>query len=332
MKIVELEKILSKLPTGIAVLSEDGSRVMFMNEKFKDILKKLDIDVHRKEDLTRFFRLESFGTTNVVSSAGKVFGYSVYKVDNFYVISTKDISEKEYRLSLEREKKEVDLINYLFTIIRHEIGNPINTIKFTLSVMEKNLEEFKGKRLKDYIARLMAAVEELEKILTAMKNYSQFGRISILPVDLTDLVKKVVFLLTPTLRENQIDLVLNLAEEPLYVKGDPTAIKQVLMNVFKNSIEAFEDTNREKRRIKISSREEGKRTVLTIEDNGKGIKEELKEYLFFPFFSTKKSSSGMGLAICKGLMTAMGGKIIIESQEGEGTAVNLVFLKWKEEK
>ncbi len=322
----DLLKILDRVPVGIAMFSISGD-VLFINKRFRKILTELGVSSFSGKEISKFFKPETAGSTSIISVGKRVFGYSVYRVGSFFVITTKDISEKEFSLSLELEKKEVDLINYLFTMIRHEIGNPINAIKFTLSVMKENADDFTPEKLKEYIDRLMVSVSELEKILAVMKDYSKFGKVVLHPVNLNKLLKKFIFLIAPLIKQKGIDFIFKPMNRDIYIKGDPTAIEQVLVNIVKNSIEALEDNGKPRKRIYISVQEELDKVFLIVQDNGKGIPEEVKEYLFFPFFSTKKTGSGMGLALCKGFMTAMGGKILIESKEGEGTRVTLIFQK-----
>ena len=94
------------------------------------------------------------------------------------------------------------------------------------------------------------------------------------------------------------------------------------MNILRNAIDATANSNRPD--IRLAGRLEAGRIVVSVTDNGPGIDDETLEQVFVPFFTTKREGNGIGLSLCRQIMTAHGGEIAIESRSG-ATTVSLVF-------
>jgi signal transduction histidine kinase len=101
-------------------------------------------------------------------------------------------------------------------------------------------------------------------------------------------------------------------------------IEQVLINLIKNAIQAFDEQLDRKIEITAYSNEKG-RAVISVKDNGSGIDSEALEKIFIPFFSTKKTGSGIGLSLSKQIMRQHEGRIVVKSKLGEGTEFILRF-------
>ena len=100
------------------------------------------------------------------------------------------------------------------------------------------------------------------------------------------------------------------------------ALDQVILNLVKNAIEALEETGSP--RIRLKGRLDLGRTILSVSDNGPGVPEDVRDQIFIPFFTTKRSGSGIGLSLSRQIMTAHGGGISLDS-DGNGTTVRLTF-------
>ncbi|MDH5345681.1 MAG: ATP-binding protein, partial [Gammaproteobacteria bacterium] len=103
---------------------------------------------------------------------------------------------------------------------------------------------------------------------------------------------------------------------------DPALLDQVLVNVVTNAVDAAAGMKGPE--IRLTARLDVGRTVIRITDNGPGIDEDARDQVFVPFFTTKRQGSGIGLSLCRQVMTAHGGEIAIDSGES-GTTVSLVF-------
>jgi signal transduction histidine kinase len=117
-----------------------------------------------------------------------------------------------------------------------------------------------------------------------------------------------------------IETVLNLAEGLPPVRFSRNDLQHIVLNLVNNSLEAMEERGR---RIVIATREEDGGAVLSVKDDGPGIRPDLMEKVQEPFFSTKSGGTGLGLAICRALAWQNGGRLEIGSRPGEGTHVTM---------
>ena len=128
----------------------------------------------------------------------------------------------------------------------------------------------------------------------------------------------------PTLEQKKIEVETILKDTDLAVEADNSLLEQVLINLIVNAIEAVKD--RPNPRIVLTGfLANNRKTVIKVADNGGGIPPELLDKIFIPFFSTKKSGSGIGLSLCKQIMMLHKGNIQVQSVEEQGTAFMLQF-------
>jgi two-component system nitrogen regulation sensor histidine kinase NtrY len=131
-------------------------------------------------------------------------------------------------------------------------------------------------------------------------------------------------LMQPTLEQKNIELETILKDPDSILEVDTNILEQVLINLVVNAIEAVKDIARPKI-VLTAYYSNNNRPIIKVADNGNGIPEEILDKIFIPFFSTKKSGSGIGLSLCKQIMMLHKGNIQVQSIEGEGTAFFLTF-------
>ncbi|MDP5043481.1 MAG: ATP-binding protein, partial [Leeuwenhoekiella sp.] len=131
-------------------------------------------------------------------------------------------------------------------------------------------------------------------------------------------------LMKPTLADKQILLQFKTESPEMSLEIDSYLIEQVLINLILNAIDACVSAEHARVLITASQNTQG-RVQLKVIDNGTGIPEEIKDSIFIPFFSTKKTGSGVGLSLSKQIMTLHKGKIQIKSEPDTGTEIRLLF-------
>ncbi|MBC7851455.1 MAG: aminotransferase class V-fold PLP-dependent enzyme, partial [Chitinophagaceae bacterium] len=142
--------------------------------------------------------------------------------------------------------------------------------------------------------------------------------------NMRDMFENLNQLMAPTLEQKGIDIEVILKDPDLMMEVDSNLVEQVLINLLVNAMEALKD--RPDPRITLSAGVlQSNKVMLKIADNGTGIADELMDKIFIPFFSTKKSGSGIGLSLCKQIMMLHKGTIQVHSVDGEGTAFTLTF-------
>jgi two-component system nitrogen regulation sensor histidine kinase NtrY len=127
----------------------------------------------------------------------------------------------------------------------------------------------------------------------------------------------------PTLEKKHIELEIILRDPMLAIEADINLIEQVLINLLVNAIEAVKD--RDEPRIILSAEVQNNKTLVKVSDNGSGMPPELLDKIFIPFFSTRKTGSGIGLSLCKQIMLLHKGNIQAQSTEGLGSAFVMTF-------
>lgn len=212
-------------------------------------------------------------------------------------------------------------IGQLAAGVAHEIRNPLTTVKGFIQLIKPYLTDV-GKEdyatiALDEINRANDIIHEFLNTAKPQKHRKQF-------IDVSKLIKDIMVLYESEaiLRNINIEVIGECSNSLLYL--DIKQIKQVLVNIIKNAIEAIEEVNGpEKGSIHISTECNKGSAVIVIKDNGIGMKQETLEKLFDPFFSTKESGTGIGMTVCKKIIEDHLGKINVSSTINQGTTFRI---------
>jgi signal transduction histidine kinase len=142
-------------------------------------------------------------------------------------------------------------------------------------------------------------------------------------IKLQQVFENAELLLKPKIEELKIDCSYKISPNDLMVTADPDLIDQVLINLLLNAVDAVKD--QEKPIIAMFAHERNSRIKIEIRDNGYGIKPDILDKIFMPFFTSKKHGSGIGLSLSRQIMHLHKGSISVRSKQGEGTVFTLVF-------
>jgi len=245
------------------------------------------------------------------------------KVAN-HVLVKRDITEEKRLESIAEAANLMDNIGFIFSSIRHELGNPINSIKVSLSVLESNLETYNTEDIKRFTNRGLYDIGRVEYLLKTLKNFSVFERPDIQPTDMQALLQKLTQLTEKDLARQYIMLAVIPPIAPLTGLLDPRAFLQVLLNLITNAVAAMEETDNKMITITLCQKQRGQIT-FTIEDNGAGMDEHIVRNLFRPFFTTKPKGTGLGLVIAKKMLSKMNCSISAKSQKEKGTCMEIII-------
>jgi signal transduction histidine kinase len=252
----------------------------------------------------------------------QLLGYTVYRSRSFAWVLVRDITNKARLESIAEAVETMNNIGYCFAAVRHELGNPINSVKAALSVLRANLDTYSGATVAEYLDRIAAEVGRVENLLRSLKSFSLHERPTPRPLELGAFVAQFVKYVEDDARKAGIRVETSLPPQ-CWASCDPRALQQVLLNLYANARDALRQRDRPEIRI-LLSRSDGLAS-LRIADNGAGISEEEARDLFKPFFTTKESGTGLGLVISRKLLARMGATISVESQERRGTTVHLAL-------
>ena len=241
---------------------------------------------------------------------------------NFVAIS-RDITGQKRLESIAEAANLMTNIGYIFSGIRHEIGNPINSIKMALTVLNNNMATYSREMIKEFTERCLGEIIRVEYLLRALKNFSMFETPDVSCVRLDLFIKDFVALVDDDFRKKDIAIHVELPNGPVFGYADPRAMHQVFLNLFTNAADALTDV--EAPRITVVLKKETRLVCIEVSDNGIGMSESEIINLFQPFYTSKANGTGLGLVIVKKMLAKMNSTIKIRSQKGLGTRV-LIFI------
>ncbi|OCA88119.1 PAS domain-containing sensor histidine kinase [Bacillus sp. FJAT-27225] len=231
----------------------------------------------------------------------------------FQVIIKDITSQKETEEKLLQAEK-LSLIGQMAAAIAHEVRNPITSIKgFTQFLNEKDPNE--------YCQVILGELDRLDGIVNDLLVLAKPPLSNAVVSNLVRLTQNVLALLKPFTEIENITYKENYESSEILVQCEEDKMKQVLINVLKNAIEAMPSGGI----LSISISREGDVVRLTVEDEGTGIEKEDLAKIGEPFYSTKQNGTGLGLMVCKKIIEEHGGRIYIRNRETIGTAVSILL-------
>lgn len=242
-------------------------------------------------------------------------------------IINRNITENKRLVSVAETMNLMENLGYIFSGIRHEIGNPINTIKMTTSVLKNNLDRFSKDHVLEYLERVMHEVNRVEYLLKNLKNFNMFEEVNPTSIDLPSFMEQFLKLVSDDLEKKGIKILCELSPDAKTAYVDSRAFHQVLLNILTNSSDALKDADCPT--ISITIEKKPKKINFKIMDNGHGIAESHKKDIFKPFFTTKSQGTGLGLNIVQKIVNRMSGTIDIDSCPELGTTVTITIPEGK---
>lgn len=327
------EDILKGIDIGIIIIDPKEKTLEFCNMATLNILQTSENQLNYRT-LEGYFLTDnkgsrvselstSPGSSRVVRHGQRMLGFSIYPVSEFHVcIFIRDITEKMRLESIAQAVNTMDNIGLIFSGIRHEIGNPLNSIKMTMSVLQKNIDSFSRETTCNYIDRVVAEVARMEYMLKSLKNFSMYEKFDIEPVNFGAYLDNFMDLVARDFEAKKIALSFASLPKATTVMIDPRAMNQALLNILGNAADALEGHSSPS--IHIVPRLGNDHISLEIGDNGCGMSSDQLKNLFQPFCTNKEHGNGLGLVITRKLLARMNVSIAIESMAETGTTVRLI--------
>jgi len=236
----------------------------------------------------------------------------------------------------ELQQQELEAWQNLTRVLRHEIMNsitPISSLTSTLrEILDKEmlkkenhfeLQQEGAEDLREGLSTIENRSKGLIKFIDAYREYTSLPKPVIVSVRLKDLIEKVSQLLKTDLKKTNIDFQYSCSSEYLTIQADAEMIEQVLINLLKNAIEALSET--EKPYLKLIGSYNENVVKIEVIDNGSGIIKEAIDKIFVPFYTTKRTGSGIGLSLSRQIMQMHNGSLNVESEPDVKTIFTLRF-------
>lgn len=334
-----LQKILELVDTGILSYDTKGGDVMWMNESLKLLLnipylKTIHSLEKRDEALYKEITALKPGESKVITvTADKttlkvLLSATAFQTESkvYKLIAFQNINEA-------LDETESKAWQKLLSVMTHEIMNSVapisslaETLKNRLQLSLKDLNNNSGSLddLELGIDTIKRRSEGLLKFAETYRNLNKITNPNLKNIYVRDMFENLHRLMQPTFEQKNIELEIILKDPDLTLDADTDLIEQVLINLILNAAEAVKEVANP--RILLSAYiTTSNKVVIKVADNGIGISADLMEKIFIPFFSTRKTGSGIGLSLCKQIMMLHKGNIKVQSVAGEGTAFLLLF-------
>ncbi|KPL07924.1 hypothetical protein AMJ86_02420 [bacterium SM23_57] len=277
--------------------------------KTPNLQKPIEFPVHTRSGQTIDFR---WTESAVADESGKMTGWIGFG---------EDLTEKKALEQKLIQSEKLAATGRLAAAVAHEINNPLQGIKSNFNLIAKHLsddfdETFRVPLVSEGLNRIAAIVHRLLDVHRPRS-------MEITAVDLPALIYGVFILLEPSFRETKIELKQKWPDNPLPVRGTYSDLHQVFLNLMLNSIDAMPEGGK----IIIEVTQTKTRTELLFSDTGHGIAQSDLEYIYEPFFSTKKDSKsiGLGLSVVRGILESLDAQIEVLRTGQEGTCFKIVL-------
>ncbi len=224
-------------------------------------------------------------------------------------------------IPLERE------MSHLYSMIIHELKNPIAAIRAMVQVMEASIREGtqENEKMLEYTSLILEEIDRMNRILSSIMKLAKPRTRFDYRFDLLDTVKKALGTWSEDFKTQGIKMTLISNREKILFMGNPDEIHQIINNILRNSREALEGIENPK--VTVTLWDEGKEIILSVKDNGRGISEEILEKIKTSFYSSKPQGLGLGLFVVRSIVKRHRGKVTINSSPGKGFEITIKFPK-----
>ncbi len=258
-------------------------------------------------------RVVSWQSTRVRDKNGDILIYA----------SGLDVTEVKALEHRNRLAKHLVAVGTLAAGLAHEIRNPLNSANLQLRLLDRRIAKRVGDDTDGTLRGPIALVQqEIERLSNLVQEFLQFARPRVLSIeeniDIAEIAEQVIEMERPSVEEHGVEVELD-APQPVEIAADPAKIRQVLLNLTRNSIEAVGYGGR----VVVKVSRDGAGAQIVVRDNGPGLSEEVLVRIFEPFFSTKPEGTGLGMAICHSVITQHGGDIRVRSHNGAECEIRL---------
>ena len=228
--------------------------------------------------------------------------------------------------SVRRIENEIELSRRLAAIgrltsgVAHEVKNPINAIVIHLEILRERMLQL-DPETRRHMDIINSEIHRLDRVVKTLVDFSRPVELKLKPLDLRALATDVIALAAPEARSHQVQVVQDLGQQPLPVHVDIDLMKQAILNVVINGVQAMPDGGILTFRAFAASQA----AVLEVHDSGGGISPEIRDKIFNLYFTTKKAGSGIGLAMTYRAMQLHNGALDLDSVNGQGTTFRFML-------
>ena len=224
--------------------------------------------------------------------------------------------------SLAYENQSLSNVRTLVAGVAHEIKNPLTIMKGFIQLIKPDLDKLQKSDIADL---LLAEVQRTTNLVEEFLQLARPTKHTTERIDLIPFLEDILLLFQSEAKLSKCELTANLQKFklPIEVMINPRQLKQVFLNVMKNSIEAIRMTNRKNGHISLSVRQQFHFVTINIRDNGNGMDSSTQASVFNPFYTTKEKGTGLGLFLTKQIIQNHNGTVKVKSSPSLGTTISI---------
>ncbi|WP_158211552.1 ATP-binding protein [Alkalihalobacterium alkalinitrilicum] len=241
-----------------------------------------------------------------------IFTHILFLLVQYFLLKKQVKLEKK-----QNEMQKLELVENLAASTAHEIRNPLTGIKGLIQLLS---EKYKDEKDQLYFTIIQSEVNRINSIVSELLLLGKPTAQTLNTYYVNDIIKEIEPIISSEANYKSVHLSIIYSNEPLPISCVKDHVKQVILNLVKNALEAIGDG---RGKVIISLEKHQNQSIIKVIDNGSGMPEEVLNQVFNPFFTMKDDGSGLGLVVCKRIIETYGGQINIRSTMDKGTVVEL---------
>lgn len=239
------------------------------------------------------------------------------QMEGDFLLSVKDVSDYKQIEQAAYQNDKLAILGKISAAIAHEIRNPLTSIRGFIQLLRPHLMQL-GKD--EYARIILMEIDRANDIIHEFLNSSKPTAPQMTELQVASLVRQIVLLTESEALMKGCEISVHMEHEDMQVEIDLKQIKQVLLNMIKNAMDAIAEVKDGRHGlIEIGAKIAGRNVQLSVRDNGNGMDQAQMVRLFDPFFTTKEKGTGLGLSVSYRIIKNHGGTISVDSRKGEGT-------------
>jgi signal transduction histidine kinase len=333
-----LDQMMANLQDGVMLFTSDSNAVLvsasaerFIGKPRGEMLGRQPAEIFSRESvlgrciLDAFASRQAVGPEEIEDAQGRHIQISLDFIEErgerIGALLTLRDAESVHRIEDEIElSRRLSAIGRLTSGVAHEVKNPINAIVVHLEVLRQKMKEIDPdtRRHMDVIS---SEIQRLDRVVQTLVDFTRPVELRLSDMDLRKVVEDVVTLASPSAEKNNVQVEREAAPEPLPVRIDFDLVKQALLNIVLNGVQAMPQGGT----LRITVERDGDGALISVRDHGAGIPDNIRDKIFNLYFTTKTGGSGIGLAMAYRVVQLHHGSVEFTSIIDHGTTFYLRF-------
>ncbi len=333
-----LDQMMANLQDGVMLFTSDSNAVLvsasaerFIGKERGEMLGRQPEEIFSRESilgrkiLDAFASREAVGQEDIEDAQGRHIQVSLDFIEEHgerigALLTLRD-AESVHRIEDEIElSRRLSAIGRLTSGVAHEVKNPINAIVVHLEVLRQKMKEI-DPDTRRHVDVISSEIQRLDRVVQTLVDFTRPVELRLNDMDLRKLVEDVVTLASPAAEKHSVLIEREAAPDHLPVRIDADLVKQALLNIVLNGVQAMPDGGT----LRLTVKRDGDSALISVRDQGAGIPENIRDKIFNLYFTTKTGGSGIGLAMAYRVVQMHHGSVEFTSIIDHGTTFFLRF-------